>query len=221
MPQQSNPILFFIKGNIVEKVEISRVELENHLKEQIGFLEASSSAFDQGMMSEAKRIAVAVRVLVHDTRNSQSLLSQLGEKCIPFLDTAKDIDPDNLVTSHPLMVLAFNRGEVLYKARLGEGNYKSETDFETWWSKPVLKDNQARIMTRRDLILNMADKDGGAHVDPKIGSTYNDLKKNNSMGWVVSTPGGKIPLESAECVSVRQIGYEILHSIRNEINYLS
>lgn len=59
--------------------------LLNHLKEQIFFLQASSSSYDRGFMSEAKRLAVVIRVLVHDTPKSQSLLSQMDKKGIPFL----------------------------------------------------------------------------------------------------------------------------------------
>ena len=57
----------------MEKIDQSLHELINHLKEQILFLKASASAFDEGFDGEAKRLAVTVRVLLHDTNNSISL----------------------------------------------------------------------------------------------------------------------------------------------------
>jgi hypothetical protein len=56
------------------KVKQIQQELIEHLKEQIGFLLSSSQSFDAGYASEGKRIAVVLRVLLHDTNKSQSLL---------------------------------------------------------------------------------------------------------------------------------------------------
>lgn len=55
-------------------------DLVNHLREQYGFLVVSAELFDHGSEAEAKRIAVVVRTLVHDTDSSHSLLEQLGYK---------------------------------------------------------------------------------------------------------------------------------------------
>ena len=66
----------------------SQAELSQHLQEQLEFLQASAGAYDQGFEGEAKRLAVSIRVLVHDTSNSNSLLGQLGQKDIKFLDSA-------------------------------------------------------------------------------------------------------------------------------------
>ncbi len=48
------------------------------LEEQVAFLRHSAALFDAGADAEAKRIAVVIRVLVHDTPRSHSLLAQLG-----------------------------------------------------------------------------------------------------------------------------------------------
>lgn len=60
------------------KVPLTPEELQAHLAEQLGFLERSADAFDNGYEDEAKRMATAIRVLVHDTNQSISLLKQLG-----------------------------------------------------------------------------------------------------------------------------------------------
>jgi hypothetical protein len=42
-----------------------------------------------------ERLAVSLRVLLHDTNTSHSLLGQLGKKNIKFVDAALDFDPKN------------------------------------------------------------------------------------------------------------------------------
>ncbi len=64
------------------KVRQTKDELESHLREQIEFLKRSSQAYDEGYTSEAKRLAVAIRLLLHDTQNSTSLLTLLEKKDI-------------------------------------------------------------------------------------------------------------------------------------------
>lgn len=56
----------------------SRADLEEHLKAHLGFIKKSAALYDTGDTEEAKRIAVSVRVLLHDTQQSRSLLGQLG-----------------------------------------------------------------------------------------------------------------------------------------------
>jgi hypothetical protein len=43
-------------------------------------IQSSGAAFDAGQTSEAKRLSTAIRILVHDTGVSKSLLGQLGVK---------------------------------------------------------------------------------------------------------------------------------------------
>ena len=74
-------------------------ELKKHLKEQIYFLKRSSESFDNGYESEGKRLAVTLRVLLHDSNKSTSLLSQLNKKDILFYDTATEYYPI-LVSAH-------------------------------------------------------------------------------------------------------------------------
>ncbi|MFC1908223.1 hypothetical protein ACFLWT_02340, partial [Chloroflexota bacterium] len=59
-------------------------ELLGHLKDQIAFMKISANSYDNGFEDEAKRLAVAIRILVHDTPQSTSLLTQLDKKGILF-----------------------------------------------------------------------------------------------------------------------------------------
>ena len=57
------------------KIRQTEEELKSHLKEQIQFLLKSAQSYDEGFTSEAKRLAVVIRVLLHDTKKSKSLLT--------------------------------------------------------------------------------------------------------------------------------------------------
>lgn len=195
-------------------------ELEQHLQENIGFLVASCTAFDAGIHSEAKRLGTTIRVLLHDTKNSHSLLGLLGHKeKILYLNTANARDPSNMLAHHGLVGFQFDQNGPSYWAPLGDGpptRYSRGTsDFESWWNEHVIVDHAGGVFTRKDLVLSLANKDGGAHVDPSIAPDYAALTRENSLGWVVSSNDStETPLKSVELHSVRQIAYELLQSLR-------
>jgi hypothetical protein len=63
----------------MSKYCLTKEELANHLKEQIDFMIASAIQFDNGFEGEAKRLAIAIRILVHDTSRCSALLTQLNK----------------------------------------------------------------------------------------------------------------------------------------------
>ena len=76
-----------------EEIEMAKVkqtqdELLVHLQDQVQFLIHSAKAYDTGSIGEAQRLALVVRVLVHDTNTSTSFLTQLGKNNIGFYDTS-------------------------------------------------------------------------------------------------------------------------------------
>lgn len=199
----------------------SRADLVRHLDEQMEFLGNSSELFDQGKRLEAKRLATTLRILLHDTKQSKSLLGQLG--AIPgsqFLNTAKSISKGNLVGDFGLTNMRLGN-PVEHIAPLsshgGEGDW---LPFHTWWSEQAVfraaaeEKNQPEedrlTFSRRDLVLNVADKDGGAHVDAELTPEYAALSRFNALGFVVSYGGSAaVPIEDPVPPALRQIAYEV------------
>jgi hypothetical protein len=67
-------------------------DFREHLIEQLGFLASSAAEYDAGTESEAKRLATTIRVLVHDTSRSRSVLTHLGVRDrLPWTDTATGV----------------------------------------------------------------------------------------------------------------------------------
>jgi hypothetical protein len=141
--------------------------LRRHLEEHIGFLKTSADLYDGGTLAEAKRLAVSIRVLVHDTQASKSLLAQLGMKGRHFIDTASD-RPRSVVTSYAGLVgMLLTAGPAEFVPHLDAVSSRS-IPFEQWWAAPVIIDFKQREIGRKRLILAVANQDGGAHVDPDL-----------------------------------------------------
>lgn len=195
------------------KTPVTPQELEEHLSEQLQFLQASCDAFDNGFDAEAKRIATVIRILVHDTQASHSLLGQLGKKDGYFFDTAPPIDPKNLMSESPLLMIGLGKDKYLAALDSGPSYAHRYRPFQGWWEDPIFKDSKGRTLSRRDLVLTAANQDGGAHVDPALDETYADLAKNNALGWTASDDNGEKPMSGAVKAAIRQIGHEMLRAL--------
>lgn len=201
------------------KVTRTEEDLKLQLKEQIQFLLTSAKAYDEGRISEAKRLAVALRVLLHDTEKSTSLLKLLKKKDILFYDTALDYNPNNLASFAGLVMMKIGP-EGGYVPPLDDGPprryVKGKTPFEEWWTKVVIVDLNRNQLTRRGLLLAVCNQDGGAHIDPKLDKTYADITRFQSLGDKFSFNKVEIPISGPEFASIRQISHEVLKSLRDE-----
>jgi SEC-C motif len=196
------------------KRPITLSELQAHLEQQLGFLERSAASFDEGYESEAKRLAVTLRVLLHDTPKSHSLLGQLGKADQAFADTALDFDPTNPVPHGGLVFEALGPPKTRHVALLDDAPVCGSTPFHAWWTAPLFVDNERKILTRRDLILVAANQDGGAHVDPALDETYDKLSRLNSMGLFAVENGEARPMDGPERAAIRQITHEVLKTLK-------
>jgi hypothetical protein len=204
------------KGPQMTKTAISPAELQAHFDEQLGFLERSAAAFDQGYEDEAKRLAVTLRVLLHETTQSHSLLGQLGRLPDTFLDTAMPAQAANLMAHGGLVFVAMGPPKTRYVAMLDDVPITAQAHFAHWWDAPVFIDQDRNSLTRKQLILIAANQDGGAHVDPTIDATYAKLSKQNSMNWTVVEDGQTRPMGGPERAAIRQIAHEVLKTLKPE-----
>ncbi len=189
-------------------------ELEELFKEQIQFLEASALAFDQGFEGEAKRLAVTVRVLLHDTDRSHALLGQTDKKPTLVWDTALPNEIGNQTPYGGLVFAAIGGNESKYVAMLDDVPQKRQIPFDEWWNAKVFSDDRHETLSRRDLILIAANQDGGAHVDPALDEVYARLSKDNSMGGFVLDANGTKPLPGPERAAIRQVTHELLKTLQ-------
>jgi hypothetical protein len=204
-------------------VKISN-SLQARFDEQIILIKTLCDCYDTGNDVVALSIATAIRVMVHDTNKSTSLLHHLGKKGSQFLST-------NFLAPHETVHLGLVRrinvgvkdgvgGDARYWPLCDERYFPAPTQqshlpFTDWWMEPVFQ-NRNSALTRKDIVLFVANKDGGAHVDHEVEQHYDDFRKTYSGGsTLVGTKSGmkrgydNVPTYPA----VRQIAYELLRSI--------
>ena len=203
-----------------QRVKRPHDELVRELNEQIALLIRSCSSFDEGFNPIGKHIALSLRVFLHHHGQSQSLLQQLKLRSLQFMDTAHDLNPKNYLTDCPLTIMRFGLGNAHYFAlcQLGGGPLGERwLPFERWWNNNVIKDNKGRFFNRRDLVLNVANTDGGGHVDPTLDEAYLALSRNNSLGWVINEGDVQKPFPPPVMACLRQIAHEILETLKKKI----
>ncbi len=206
-------------------IKQSDKELLRHLEEQIGFLQRSAHAYDNGFTGEAKRMARTIRALVHDTSQSASLLTSLGKKGIQFYSTAATIDNGKSMSTNRLVAVKLSTNkctsEASYYAPLDDRplfvDVNKKMVFRQWWNEIIIIDKMRNEFSRKDLVLSVSNKDGGAHIDPELDEAYAALTRYHSLGWAASDSKGiGRNLEGAELVSIRQICHEVLKSLKDE-----
>lgn len=207
-------------------------ELIAQLRTHVTFLGRSGRSFDTGAEDEALRLAVSIRVLVHDTQHSASVLGQLGRKSdMTFLDSyipPPDPEDGSMVWNMGAGLAgltADNSGRPCYRASaelhpLSVG----PVDFDVWWNRVVIRDQARAEFTRKDLVLALANQDGGAHVDPELDDAYKALSRSNSLGWMAGIRSGmddgtvaNVPMGSPVPANVRQIAWELERSLLDEL----
>ncbi len=182
---------------------------KDHLRRQLGFIQKSCETYDAGDDAEALRVAIAVRILIHQNTNSNSLLNQMGvNNTIKLLSTIKPAPVTKGVVDG--ISVLFPMGNRLVHPPLGSTGYSEFVAVDDWWNQPVFS-RENRTIARRDMVLLGANKDGGAHVDKKIGDKGKMLREGGF--WADGVIRGKaIDMSDFHLVGLRQFGYEILNS---------
>jgi hypothetical protein len=216
----------------------TQTDFEFHLNEQLQCLINAVTLFDTGYLCEAKKMATIIRVLLHDTSNSTSLLTHLGKKDSRFYDSSDGYDPKNAMPTLGLVQLILGN-ESDYQAKLGERKDFSKVPFSDWWNtivmtcyrsdyplpeildKSVNYEEAMHKISRFRIIYDMANKDGGAHVDTQLDQFYSDLTKYSKGQWVSVDSKGKerdLPTPIEYC-AVRQISHEVILTIQDLFPY--
>jgi hypothetical protein len=86
--------------------------------------------------------------------------------------------------------------------------------FSSWWKLMVLQDWAGHSWTRQSLVLEIANKEGGSHVDPTQSDGMRAVELENSMGWIVHDSRGEHSFENKPFLpSIRQIAWEVQHTL--------
>ena len=192
-----------------------RIDPRRKLSEQLQHLTNSCASYDSGHKSEAIRIATVVRVLLHDTISSTSLLSHLNAKGVLLLST---------ITGKPDPAMKYFHGMGMAREH-SDGQrelipsfalpLRSSIPAESWWNETVFILETGEVLTRKSIVLAAANQDGGAHVDLNVNARYRALATDGAAGTYMRDSGAGYVSASAidaHLVALRQMGYELLNS---------
>lgn len=222
-------------------------ELAFKARNQLEHLMDSCRAYDNGTIREAERIALAVRVLAHNTNHSLSVAKQLGVTAKQFFSTSFVEPGINYIPYMGLCTLRIG-GDLttgLFHAFLpilNMGKNNRWIGFDTWWNETALDDRRGGKLSRGDVILCVADNDGGAHLDDHLPQKYAAISRLNSLR--VESAGDSVSIEfsvppaaatidppldphfdpfslkNPVYATVRQIGYEIQKTFHHHAPFL-
>lgn len=206
--------------------------LENFV-EQMKFLIKSCKEFDDGDESEIKRVSVCLRNLLKDKNRDVSALTHLNKKeSLQYWDSStKNGGMSNFIINNmqncTVMVMDIYMGLVIkeitgidgtytyhFKPLLHQPNWQRNdmTDFTNWYEQVIYHDPTGSILTRENLILSVAEQDGGNHFDLKVNNKYYQFKQKDSLRLTVN--GQVVVFENNPAfTSLRQIAHEFIETI--------
>lgn len=182
--------------------------LVSQLRRQMEFLMRSADSYDRGYVDEGSRIAVSLRILLHETARSTSLLTLLGAKRISLLSTVAPISERAVFADGTALIVHNSQGTSMIP-KLDRGHFKDFVPRDEWWNQLVYVNRPLKVR-RRDIILTAANKDGGAHVDPILTREYDELRLGT---WTaVAHDGTESKVTQQQFIFLRQAAFEVLNS---------
>lgn len=190
--------------------------LEKALQKQLGLLRRSADAFDEGYEDEDIRLAQILRVLFHHTRNSKSLFSQIAKykaDVLKVIDTSFFIEENNEINETPLIQTRMEFGKIpKFSAPLSDALRKHSIPFKNWWRQICISNGEKYKLSRADLILQLANKEGGSHIDPDVTLEYAELIERNGH-WAFYVGDAEVEKNLITSSTMRQIAHEVLATL--------
>jgi hypothetical protein len=201
--------------------KVKRARLTKKLLEQLRFIQRSCEAFDKGFEDEAIRIATSLRIILHNTNASTSLIAHLGFGRKKMLSSSRghgdwkdyltqqiDLSAPQPVRMLPLL-----------------GDKFSELSIEDWWRHEPVFIHHTKTYSRRSIVLSAANKDGGAHVDGVLERYYEYLCSGEHAIGITGNleyngeppfpQGITIYPNNAHLALIRQFAHETLVSVNH------
>jgi len=201
-------------------------EIRAALAEQLRLLAKRCAEFDAGDWGEAVDIATRLRVIFHPGSPSKhpSILQSLDAEKVPILNTTEPIeDSDNIIeVIGGLYRQSFAKDEhgTHYELRplFGDSRYRAEAPAFRWWDQTVnivAAEAGKHVYTRKDVVVGVANYEGGTHLASRIPDSYDVLSR---PGGVITIQIGQegdaqdVPIVGVHLAMLRQIAYEVLNS---------
>lgn len=169
----------------------------------------SKDLIDPGSMAQQQRLLFIEPSVRSGGRSVMNLIGVTNAQRI--LSTVPQKISERTISSIGFLGLRFSEGEANWYAPVGDTKgAQNLLTTEKWLEEPIFKTGSITF-TRLKLIKVIADKEGGAHLDPSIDPEYYEIARGNGAGWTFFF-GDKeeIPLGDLFPAMLRQLCYEVL-----------
>ena len=221
-------------------VDRTPAELLGDLLTQLKFLRQECAHYDAGDWTYGAQIAVKLRVLLHRTGMSHSLLGQITERfafsCPDFLCLStvrgemSNKGRTDFVRSPLIQYQMTHRPDVppvltIRPVPLQSGKRYERRAFRTWWDGiDVVLIDREHFLTRKGVVCLLANEEGGAHIQPEMGEDTALLRRReaSSLRITAPLPDGTARVYTASVDQVlaavaRTIAEETLYTFRRDI----
>jgi hypothetical protein len=182
------------------------------LREHVDFLVRATDAYDAGFTSEITRCAVVLRALFHSPPPFLSWLARADGLQGGFLSTALPSNTEGVSKYGSLVITAHFDGRAIHLCALDSAWYARWVRFATWWDELVFVDEQKKELSRREVVLTVAAKDGGTNLDPNLALAYERLSQYESVDTTRNAAATE-PVTIPERAALRQIAHETLRTL--------
>jgi hypothetical protein len=174
-----------------------------------------------GDLIAALNVAIRIRVLVHESGSSTPLLKQIRPDYLALgirtMATPKPEEYSRFSSRITLMHLPFGVSFSLTEPHIF---LKLDPDMSghvtrslgDWWSKPVLKVPGCSALSRREVVLGVADKEG-AHADDNMSENYRRVLESEPLKFNDGT--FDLPTVNVTRFTVGAAGIELLKMLDN------
>lgn len=206
-------------------------DVKQQLIECFEALISDALSYDSGNFKSIKRSSGVLRMLFYDTTNSHSIINQIDNKSkIPMVSFSNYKEKDYLYYGQIFCARfwelppAINQHYDTFLFYPDKANCFN-VSFTDWWNGVVFRLDDTKF-TRGNLILSIANKDGGVHFDPTIDEGYIHLingdtgfkinpKENNHLilGGSPNANNEEVKFKDLHLALMREIVHESILSL--------
>jgi hypothetical protein len=191
--------------------------IQEKLEEQRHLLQKSIKDVAAGDLIETIRVASIIRVLVHETGSSKPLLKQLTQDYLqlevldyPLRESSPPPGMVALAVMRLPISISFKAQGVFLNPNLADGHVP--TILGRWWARPALVLPGLGGFSRKEVVLGLVNKEGGAHVDTTIDRKYQQLLSYKSV-QIENSEQSLTPLNLSRFMAA-QAGVELLDCLQ-------